>query len=407
MTPGPRHVPPLKAACGGRGVQKAFSIENRRFGRYLRSVRESRRLSLDAVEEMSTGYPERITKSHLSRIENGQAVPTFPRMFALSEIYGVPVSSMAERFEIDLKHGMLSASIEGKSREEAEEEAESHRYSGHYREAIGLFDYLIERCVENSEPSRVVGWRLRRAYCLMGLERYNAAKDELELLFNHHELRPLQRLEAFHCFVGCCKRTGRFTIALMAMEQAQREAQGIQDLPPLKKGALDAGYGEVLNALGRGEEAVSAYQSAIDCFEANNQPFEASQTRLNLSNALIELDRNDEARRLLDSSLRSLEGKGFDRLLAFALSNRGKIAFRTGELDAAESFCIRSNSIARPREYTSIIFCNCFYLWRIGEARDDRATINTNEKTLKTLLRRVTNFEEVEIFRAHLTGVKA
>jgi len=63
--------------------------ESRRFGRYLRRIREERKLSLDSVEEMTLSYPERITKSHLSRIENGQAVPTFPRMFALSQIYGV------------------------------------------------------------------------------------------------------------------------------------------------------------------------------------------------------------------------------------------------------------------------------------------------------------------------------
>ena len=47
--------------------------EVRRFGTYLRRLRESRKLSLDAVEELAAGYPERITKSHLSRIENGQA----------------------------------------------------------------------------------------------------------------------------------------------------------------------------------------------------------------------------------------------------------------------------------------------------------------------------------------------
>ena len=73
--------------------------ENANFGRYLRRIREDRRLSLDAVEELTLGYPEPVTKSHLSRIENGQAIPTFPRMFALTQVYGVPISVMAERFE--------------------------------------------------------------------------------------------------------------------------------------------------------------------------------------------------------------------------------------------------------------------------------------------------------------------
>ena len=43
------------------------------FGAYLRKLRETRRLSLDAVEELSAAFPEKVTKSHLSRIENGLA----------------------------------------------------------------------------------------------------------------------------------------------------------------------------------------------------------------------------------------------------------------------------------------------------------------------------------------------
>ena len=78
------------------------TVENKRFGMFLRGLREERRLSLDAVEELSLGLPERVTKSHLSRIENGRAVPTFPRMFSLSQIYGIPVAYLAERFEISL-----------------------------------------------------------------------------------------------------------------------------------------------------------------------------------------------------------------------------------------------------------------------------------------------------------------
>ena len=74
--------------------QRQPLADNRRFGRYLRKIREDRRLSLDVVEEMSLGLPDRVTKSHLSRIENGRAIPSFPRMFTLSQIYGVPVAAM-------------------------------------------------------------------------------------------------------------------------------------------------------------------------------------------------------------------------------------------------------------------------------------------------------------------------
>ncbi len=75
------------------------AIDNKQFGMILRRIREERRLSLAAVEKMSTGLPERVTKSHLSRLENGHASPSFARMYTLSMIYGIPVASLANRFE--------------------------------------------------------------------------------------------------------------------------------------------------------------------------------------------------------------------------------------------------------------------------------------------------------------------
>src|SRR3990172_12146296 len=96
---------------------------SRRFGVYLRKVREGRRLSLDAVEELSAGYAERVTKSHLSRIENGQAVPSFTRLYTLSRIYGVSVSSLAERFEVDLRRQQIPSDVARKPEEEVLAEA--------------------------------------------------------------------------------------------------------------------------------------------------------------------------------------------------------------------------------------------------------------------------------------------
>ncbi len=104
--------------------------ENANFGRYLRRIREDRRLSLDAVEELTLGYPEPVTKSHLSRIENGQAIPTFPRMFALTQIYGVPISVMAERFEFDLRQNVRGPELSEVPDEYLAAEVEKLRLAG-------------------------------------------------------------------------------------------------------------------------------------------------------------------------------------------------------------------------------------------------------------------------------------
>ncbi len=95
---------PDAGAMKTEGLQEA-AIDNKRFGGYLRRIREERKLSLAAVEKMSHGLPERVTKSHLSRLENGQASPSFARMYTLCMIYGVPVSALADRFGLCLNKG--------------------------------------------------------------------------------------------------------------------------------------------------------------------------------------------------------------------------------------------------------------------------------------------------------------
>ena len=44
------------------------------FGRYLRTLRERRGLSLDDVRSLSQTFPETITKSYMSRCENGYQI---------------------------------------------------------------------------------------------------------------------------------------------------------------------------------------------------------------------------------------------------------------------------------------------------------------------------------------------
>ncbi len=85
-----------------RGL-RGTRFDNKRFGMYLRLIREKRGLSLAEVERMSTDLPEHVTKSYLSRLENGLTAASFARMYTLSVIYGVSVSSLANRFTRCLK----------------------------------------------------------------------------------------------------------------------------------------------------------------------------------------------------------------------------------------------------------------------------------------------------------------
>ena len=204
--------------------QRQSTVEHKRFGKYLRGIREDRRLSLDTVEEMTLSYPEPVTKSHLSRIENGQAVPTFPRMFALSQVYGVPIAFLAEKFEIDLHRTMVTVDLSGWVPEAILEKLQRHKVSGNYLEGLSLATAALERQAETqAQPEYANELRLHHINCLVHLKRYESAKIECEEFLCQGDLPPRQKFLAFLSYANCCYRLQRHTFARMALESADRE----------------------------------------------------------------------------------------------------------------------------------------------------------------------------------------
>lgn len=75
----------------------ASRIELRRaVGRALQQVRREGRLSLDDVEQASDAEGMRITRSHLSRVENGQADLALPRFLCLMRAVGEPPGAVVD-----------------------------------------------------------------------------------------------------------------------------------------------------------------------------------------------------------------------------------------------------------------------------------------------------------------------
>ena len=378
------------------------NIDGKRLGGYLRGLREGRKLSLDAVEEMSVGYPERITKSHLSRIENGQAMPSFSRMFTLSQIYGIPVASMAEQFEVDLILGMMPPGSDTKSDAELLEEARKLRIAGRYREALQLYGMVLQRT--DHKGTDLIQLRLHRINCLVMLGRFFSAKEDVELLLGSPELSTEQRVIALQNLANCCFRMGRYSVANMVLDNAKLEIAALPKDHRLH--AYLAGLeGRLLQVMGQHESATGCFRKSLALFEAMNEGFYACRNRLFLGSALADLGRAAEARLHLNKVVDTARKEGYDRQRAHALGALGVLAYRENEHELAESRCLQSNQIARPREYFGLIFQNCYYLWRIALARDDQAAALSNERTLRAYLSRVEeHLPEAVVYRSHLTG---
>jgi len=380
----------------------------KRFGTYLRKVREGKRLSLDAVEEMSAGYSERLTKSHLSRIENGLAEPSVRKLFALSQIYAMPLTSLAERFELDLQREQLQIDLEGKSPEEIKEIVAKLNEVGRYTEALLVCSAVVEDLLGAAGDAESETWRryFRIGVCnaLLHLGRYDAAKAAAEELISDAALSLEQRLKALAVFIVSCHRLGRLTVAAMGLEQAEKELRSAVGLERTKA-EIAALRGNIACATAREDEALGSYATALEIYDRIPIPFEACKVRINMASAMIGKGQNDSARRQLEAALLVAEASGYDRLRALAMSHLALIAYRRGDLAAAQTWAIRSNTIARPREFATLVFRNCYYLMKVARATGDDGGVKANERTLRSLLAKIDRgLPEADEFRATLAG---
>lgn len=389
------------------------AAEHQRFGEYLRRIREQRKLSLDAVEELSTGFSERVTKSHLSRIENGRAVPTFPRMFTLSQIYGVPVTSLAERFELELWRQATPEDLAEMEPRDALGQARKLRESGDYIAMLTLVTAVLERLSaadrgpEGDEGPRLMAHlRMFQIDALIHLERYETAKAECEKLLGSEVLDPRDRVLTLLSFIISCYRLGRYTIARMGIEETERRLAELGEEPKLH-GILETNRAGICSALGESVEAARTYERAANLYDTVPDPHESCRARINLGQVLIEIRELDRASEILRTALKAAEDGSYERLAALAHSHLGLVAYERGSQTAAEGSFLRSNSLARPRQYLSLVFRNCYYLWLMARERGDVSAAKANERTLKAYLSRIAGeFPEAEAYRKHLAGEK-
>ena len=375
------------------------------FGAYLKKLRETRRLSLDAVEELSAAFPEKVTKSHLSRIENGLALPNFPRLMAMSHIYGVPIASLAERYEIELRRSMKPVELTGKSDELVLREFEALVYGGDFNEALILVWALTDRVRASGRPDEtILDLKLKIIVCLMKLGRYEFAKSQCEEILSGHKLQEPTRLRALQLYANACFRLQLHDVALWALDACEQGAHHVGGSGRFRADVL-ALRGNLHQDAARPGDAIAAYEKALEIYSAAGDAYEVLTVRLNLAVAETDCARLDSARDMLEALLVVLEAGQHERLRALALSHLGLIHFRSGRFDAAEGFAIKSNSIARPREYQAIVFRNCFYLWQIAKTRGDVGALRLNERTLRSYLARIEeSLPELDEFRRLTAG---
>jgi tetratricopeptide (TPR) repeat protein len=278
---------------------------------------------------------------------------------------------------------------------------------GRFAEALSILEAALDRQRTSDGPSEQrIEIELHCVHALTKLGRWATAKEDCERLLSSPDLTARQKVIAMQSLAVCCYKLGKYPVALMVIAHAESEVDKLEDVGSLRV-LLTVLKGNVQFAMKQFEEAVEAFRDGVNRYEALGCTFETCRTRLNLAVGLIELGSRSRAREILGQASRTAEANGYERQQAYALGHLGALAFREGDLDGSEAHCLRSNTIARPREYLTILWRNCYYLWRIGRVRNDAVGVNSAERTMKTYLNRVEGYvSELQDYRLFLSEGK-
>ncbi len=380
----------------------------RRFGRHLRSIREARKLSLDAVEELASSYPEHVTKSHLSRIENGQAEPSFRRMYTLGRIYGVSVTSLSEQYELDLERETRPAAASKLAPAEMLEEAHLLKQSGDYISALGLFEMLLECapsvCPDMTPEESRAQLSLNKSTCLMHSGHYEAGREEAERALDLEGVSLHQQRMAYYLLATAAYRKGRLEIAAVLLERAMN-VEGDAEHDDNIMAAILMTQGNIEGARDKWESATSCYERAARLYGEQSLEFDRYRARRNMGVSFLARGKLKKAREILMEVIVQTKKRGYEKQLALALGDMAILSWKDGDERMTETFGRQSNAIARPREYLSLVFQNCFYLWKVAEKAGNSAALKINLRTLKSYAARVdSSLPELKEFNEYLAG---
>lgn len=378
-----------------------MTVGSKRFGAYLRAIREARRLTLDDVERLTLHESEPVSRSLLSRLENGKSRISALKLLALSRLYRVRLGVLAERLEID--HETAAIEDEGvdawPTNKLLRKAAEAGRAGQIHRSLILYEQAEIREMRSQREDGALIRARLGVARSLYAAGKLRLARDVLDELRIDGAapddaawilyLQGTIALELEHDFVARAA-----TSALVDRESS---------LPEEIRASLPYLSAETLTREGRLDEAFEAWLGAADAARRAAQP--AAEGRAFLRLAKVERLRQNPDRALhwIEKAIDHAETHGLAQMRAAALTEQGRVHRDARRFDLARRAWTNARRLARSMALHVELFEVYSEIWRLARSEGDVSEARSSLRTLRHLVRFLDAFPpETDDVRAHL-----
>ena len=326
---------------------------DRAFGRYLRTLRERRRLTLDAVSSLSHTFPESISKGYLSRCENGHQKPAFSKVIALSRIYEVPADVLVERMELDLEldrvggpdtEGLAYSDLIDAGRHALDDGQLWDGYAN-LRDAAVLAPTAPVRDTFRDIPEQITVSQQNIGTAARALGRHRYALHEFLHAESTGALGPV-----FHALVlerlACCYRflknlSTAEDHAIRAVEEA--ESCGATEY----LGHIYSTRARVALSQSSLDLAVEFYQKAFEAHRSSGHEIECARSLNNLAQCYFDQKRFGAAHKAAKASLSVTSSRPKHRIRALSLILLGELSEKRHQSGAAEGYWKQASAIAK------------------------------------------------------------
>ena len=361
------------------------------FGRYLRTLRGRRNLSLQEVASLSQSFPDTLNKGYLSRCENGRQSLAFSKAIPLSRIYKVPADVLLERMELDLEldvvggpdtEGMGFAELTAAGRETLRG-GDLWRSYGYLRDALARAFSDPVKTTFRDRNEQIGSACQNAATGARTLGRYHFALHEYMYVKDADLLGPrlypvlLDRLATVHTNLGDLARARSFG------DQAIIAAEEAGDYEFL--GNVYCNRGVQAHADEDSALAISLYEKAYRCFRDADRKNECAIALNNLAQVQFDLGRFGTARRSLEASLRTTRGIPAHRSQALAHILLGEIEERQGREEHATRHWKRAAADAKQVNDKIVRFKADYLLMKQAHRTGNQAVTRAIERRLRKL----------------------
>jgi tetratricopeptide (TPR) repeat protein len=363
------------------------------FGKYLRLLRDRRKMSLSDVVTLTKSYPEPVGKGYLSRVERGLARIGFSKMVALSRAYEISLDAFGEKLSLDLEVEELknAPNTSGKTFGELTEEGVNFNQRGRrwhcyavIRDALPLAAQASLHGSYRNQREQTTMATFSHGVAARMTGRHALALAEFEFVMDRLDALSEEVIPVVFQQLAVAKRH------LGALDEANVLADRAVELA--KNAPAQRHLGDALETRGllasqsnSHDRAITVLQEAFAAYKAVGRRVDCARTLNNLAQSYFNLRRFKAARQALGAADRLASELDADAIRARSRVLLGEIEALDGNVKKASTLWHDAIELARRTRDTVIHFKAEFQLFKLSIEQGNLTAANALGRRLNRM----------------------